>query len=163
MEVSLTKTIELIHKISFFDGFNPEDLKELAKLASFQKYQAQENIIEQGSLALHLMFTINGQIDVLVDDVTVVTLKGGGHLFGEMSFVLHSLASATVKAKTDCVVMQFDYDLLNSLNEPIYYRLRLDLYRSCAEVMAKKLQATNAIAKSYIEQEKSVELILAHD
>ena len=40
MQVSLDKTIELINKIPFFDGFNPEDLNQMAKLASFQKYPA---------------------------------------------------------------------------------------------------------------------------
>jgi hypothetical protein len=33
--------------------------------------------------------------------------------------------------------------------EPIYYKLRMEIYRSCAELLAKRLINTNAIAVSH--------------
>lgn len=157
------KKLKLIDKIPFFSGFSDTDKSFLAEMAYFKKYEPDETIIEQNTIILLLFFTINGKVDIIIDNDTVTSFRGGGQIFGEMSFVHNESASATVKANTKTVMMLFDVDKINSLNEPIYYRLRMDIYKSCAEVLAKKLISTNQIAKSYIHQEKSAELVLMDD
>ena len=156
----MEKKLELLGKIPFFDGFTEMDIKFLAEMASFKKFEAGENVIEQGTLSRNLFFLINGQMDIVINGEVVTHFRGGGQVFGEMSFVQHNVASATVRANTIAVMMVFDIDKLNALNEPIHYRLRMDIFRSCAEVLAKKLLATNSIAAAYIHQERSAELVL---
>ena len=160
---NIDKKRSLIEKIPFFASFTEGDKNFLAELAYFQKYEPSQLIIEQNSLTMNLFFTINGTIEILVNGDVVTSFKGGGQIFGEMSFVHNTAASATVRAKTKAVMMLFDIDKINSLNEPIYYRLRMDIYKSCAEVLAKKLVFTNQIAQSYIHQERSSELVLKED
>ena len=157
------KRLNLIDKIPFFAAFTDNDKSFLADLAYFQKYEPGDLIIEQNSISLQLFFTINGKVDIMIDGDTVTSFKGGGQIFGEMSFVHNNPASATVKASTKAVMMLFDVDKINTLNEPIYYRLRMDIYKACAEVLAKKLISTNEIARSYIHQEKNTDLILGDD
>lgn len=147
------KKLNLIDKIPFFSSFSDNDKSFLADLAYFKKYERGEVIIEQDSIALQLYFTINGKIDIIIDGSLVTSFKGGGQIFGEMSFVHNNPASATVKANTKAVMMLFNIDQINTLNEPIYYRLRMDIYKACAEVLAKKLISTNQLAKSYIHQD----------
>lgn len=154
------KKLDLIDKIPFFASFTDNDKSFLANIAYFKRFEPGDHIIEQNSLTLSLFFTINGTVEILIDGDVVTHFKGGGQIFGEMSFVHNSPASASVKAKTKTVMMLFDYDKINSLNEPIYYRLRMNIYKSCAEVLAKKLIATNEIARTYIHQERHAELIL---
>ncbi len=146
MEVNLEKKLELINKISFFAGFDDMDKNTMAELASFKQYLPQENLIEQKANNTDLFFIINGTVDIVIDGKIVVSLGGGGHVFGEMSFVYHNPASASVQAGTKVVAMIFDTHMINQMVEPIYYKLRMDIYRSCAEILAKRLIHTNRLA-----------------
>lgn len=159
MEVSIDKRLELINKINFFARFDVEDKKTMAELATFAKYDSGEKLIRQGLPNNHLFFIINGTVDVLIDNNLVVQLFGGGHVFGEMSFVDVSPASASVVANTKVVAMLFDIDKINQMTEPVHYKLRMDIYRSCASVLAKRLSHTNAIAKSFMQNTKTEEFV----
>tara|TARA_B100001971_G_scaffold84647_1_gene77963 strand:- start:70645 stop:71121 length:477 start_codon:yes stop_codon:yes gene_type:complete len=144
--------IDLIEKIPFFINVHNQDKDLLADLAYFKAYKAGDAIIEQGSLQLSLIFLINGKVSVHIDDEFVINFRGGGQPFGEMSFVNNDLASATLTAETDCTFMCLDVEHLNSLTEPIHFRLRMHIYHACAEVLARKLKSTNEIARSYKEK-----------
>jgi CRP-like cAMP-binding protein len=144
--------LDLINKIPFFANAHEEDKDQLAQLAYFKPYKAGEFVITQGELTLTLFFLINGQVSVHIDDKFVINFRGGGQPFGEMSFVNNDLASASIKAETDATMMCFDVDKINSLNDVLHYRMRMNIYHACAEILAKKLKATNAIAKSYMEK-----------
>lgn len=150
MEVSLEKKLELINKIGFFARFDESDKITMAELATFAGFAPGEKLIKQKRENSHLFFIINGNVDILLDNNLVVQLMGGGHVFGEMSLVDFSHASASVVANTKVVAMMFDINKLNLLIEPVYYKLKMDLYRSCAEILARRLIHTNEIAKTYI-------------
>jgi CRP-like cAMP-binding protein len=151
--------LELIEKIPFFTNAHSEDKDLLADLAYFKAFEAGDFIIEQGSITLTLFFLINGKVSVHIDDKFVINFRGGGQPFGEMSFVNNDLASATIKAESKATMMCFDVDKINSLNDPLHYRMRMNIYHACAEILAKKLNATNAIAKSYMEKLGTSDLI----
>ena len=150
MEVSREKKLELINKISFFAGFDDMDKDTMADLANFKQFLPEENIIAQHSNNTELFFIINGTVDIVIDGKIVVSLAGGGHVFGEMSFVHHNPASASVVANTKVTAMVFDTEKINQMVEPIYYKLRMDIYRSCAEILAKRLIQTNTIATEHL-------------
>lgn len=153
MEVTLEKKLELINKIEFFSRFDDADKITMANMAFFEKYQPTDKLIQQDTGNSHLFFIINGNVDIVIDHKTVVSLSGGGHVFGEMSFVDYSPTSASVVANTKVVAMLFNTSKINLMMEPIYYKLRMELYRSCAEVLARRLIHTNSIAKAYIQNE----------
>jgi len=150
--------LDLIEKIPFFTSTHPQDREQLADKAYFKTYKSGDLIIEQGSLNMALIFLINGKVSIHIDNEFVINFRGGGQPFGEMSFVNNDLASATLKAESDVTFLVLDVDTINSLNDPIHFRLRMNIYRACAEVLAKKLKATNEIAKSYMEKLGSSEL-----
>ena len=158
MEVTIDKKLELINKIDFFSRFDESDKVTMANMATFEKYLPTEKLIEQDSSNSSLFFIINGNVDIVIDDKTVVSLSGGGHVFGEMSFVDYSPTSASVVANTKVVAMLFNTSKINLMIEPIYYKLRMDIYRSCAEILARRLIHTNSIAKAYIQNKKIGEL-----
>ena len=144
--------LDLIDKIPFFANVHEQDKELLAELAYFKAYKPEDLVIEQGTLHMSLIFLINGQVSVLIDCNHVINFRGGGQPFGEMSFVNNDLASATIKSDTDSTFMVLDVDKINSLTEPIHFRLRMQIYHACAEVLARKLKSTNEIAKSYKEK-----------
>ena len=141
-----------VHFYQYFEGFQSIDKNELSEISYFKRYSGGDNIIENGSLVLSLFFIIQDHVEIIIDEKIVAKFKGGGQTFGEMSFVNHSLASATVRAHNEVTMMMIDIDKINELNDPIHYRMRMDIYRSCAEILAKKLKSTNDLAKFYISE-----------
>lgn len=143
MEVTLEKKLELINKIEFFSNLDDTDKTTLANIAYFEKYAPGDRLIEQNTLNVKLFFIINGSVDIVIDDNVVTSLLGGGHVFGEMSFVHYAPASASVVATSKVVAMLFDTSKINLMTESAYYKLRMEIYRSCAEILAKRLIQTN--------------------
>lgn len=158
MEVSLAKRLELINKIGFFARFDESDKQTMAEMATFAGFAPGDKLIKQKRENTHLYFIINGNVDILIDNNLVVQLLGGGHVFGEMSLVDFSPASASVVANTKVVAMMFDINKINLMIEPVYYKLRMDIYHSCAEILARRLIHTNEIAKTYIQNMNTEEL-----
>lgn len=150
MEVTLEKKLELIDKIKFFNRMDEEDRNTIASLSDFKQFAPGEPLIQEGSATSDLLFIINGSVDIFVHGKHVVELTGGGHVFGEISFVYSKPASATVSAQTKVVAMFFDTDKLLSMTEPIYYKLKMEVYRSCAEILAKRLVDTNNIVTTVL-------------
>lgn len=142
MEVTREKKLELINKIKFFHRFHEEDKITMADMAIFETYQPGQAMIEQGGFNAFLFFVINGSVDIDIDGKLITNLAGGGHLFGDMSFVYQQPASASVIAKTKVTAMMFDTKKINDLKE--HYRMKMEIYRSCAEILAERLIKTNA-------------------
>jgi len=150
--------LDLIEKIPFFHNTHPQDKDLLADLAYFKAYKAGDIVIDQGGINLSLIFLINGKVSIHIDNEFVINFRGGGQPFGEMSFVNNDLASATLRCEADATFLVLDVDKINSLNDPIHFRLRMNIYHACAEVLARKLNSTNEIAKSYMEKLGSKDL-----
>lgn len=146
MKVSSEKKLELINKIPFFSRFDEDDKLTICELADFQQFMPGDELMVQGMLNKQLHFIINGTVDICINRNTVASLGGGGHVFGEMGFVYEGPASASVLANTKVTAMKFDTDKINAMVEPIYYKLRMEIYRSCAEILAKRLIHTNSLA-----------------
>lgn len=143
------KQLEIVGKIPYLKSFKFEDRKTLAQIASLKTYGAGEEILGQGELNLVLYFLIRGKVDVFIDGKFIKSFRGGGQLFGEMSFVSHTVTSAAVKANTDAVMMCLKIQDILDLNEEEHCRLHKNLYRCVAEILANKLVATNELAKSF--------------
>lgn len=152
ISVSIDQKLELLRKIPFFEDFCIEDLLTLADLSYIEAYKEGDVVTEQGSLRMAMHFLINGQLDIFVNDEFVYSFKGGGHVFGEMSFVSNDVASASTIAKSDSTLLCLGVDSLTNLKDPKYYHLRMCLYRACSQALSKRLQASNKTAKNLKEQ-----------
>lgn len=148
-EINAEKKLELLEKIPFFTDFALEDLQTIADLCYAEKKAKGETVIEQDKISMTLYFLINGTLSVFVNEEFVISFRGGGQVFGEMSFVGHDVASATITAKSDVTLLCLDVADISKLKDPIYYRLRMCLYRACGETLSKRLKATNENAKFF--------------
>lgn len=78
------------------------DIKNLFKhTEEFEKYSAGDVIFRAGDPAQHLYVVLDGEIEVLLGDRVLNTLKEG-ELLGEMALIGDHKRSATAVAKTDC-------------------------------------------------------------
>jgi CRP-like cAMP-binding protein len=145
----VNKARELIDKIPYLKDYDRKDKDTLASLSFFREYSQGEVIIEQDAPNQELFFLIRGKVDILVQGNHVVSLRGGGRIFGEMSFVNHSFTSASVVANTDLVMMVYKIPGLLSLSVEKHASLKVNLYKSIAEMLAQKLKDTTDLAQSY--------------
>ena len=143
------KARELIDKIPYLKDFESKDKDTLAGLSFFREYSEGDFVIEQDTPNLELYFLVRGKVDVLLDGHHIVSLRGGGRIFGEMSFMNHSFTSASVKASTDIVMLVFKIAGILSLKNDDHARLKIDFYKSIAEMLAQKLVDTTLLAQSY--------------
>jgi len=99
-----------------FTGVDSEAFNKFAQVASYQKYQPGEVIINEGEQKDALMVIEEGQVEVFkgdlslyADDQKIATISGDrkfcdmfrGDILGEMSLIDVEPASATVRAVTE--------------------------------------------------------------
>jgi CRP-like cAMP-binding protein len=145
--------VEVLERLPFCDDFHRQDLELLAPMVKYQRFAADTTIIEQNTLNLDIFCLIKGEVAVYVDDNFVISFDSNGEIFGEMGVVGHTTSSAAVKAKTDVSMIVIDADKISQLNEPIHFRLQMSFYKACAAILARKLIATNAMAKAWKNKE----------
>ena len=143
------KQAELINKIPYLKDFHDDDKNTLAGLSYFVEFEEGEIVIEENTVNQQLYFLIRGQVVVLKGEEHIVDLRGGGRLFGEMSYMNHSFTTATVKAKTQIVMLCFKIPALLGLSLDRYARLQISLYKAIAEIIAQKLITTTELTKSF--------------
>jgi CRP-like cAMP-binding protein len=141
--------VEIFKKVPFFENFSQELIDVVNTVSRLEKIDIDSYILEQGSLNFDLFFLIKGNVSVLVDEVEILQIKSSGQVFGEMSIVSHDTCRASVKTTSECYVIKVPINDLNALPEKYKDSILKDVYRSCAEILAKKLSDTNGIARSY--------------
>jgi hypothetical protein len=96
-----------------FRGLDLGTSKDLASQFLEKKYKAGETIIEQGDPATHFYVVKDGNVEVSqsVDTGTarredVINQFGPGQSFGETAILRRSARTASVRALSDCVVLE---------------------------------------------------------
>lgn len=81
-----------------------------------RRFEPGQNVMEQGGQTDRLYVLIDGEVEVVKDDVRVSTISEEGATFGEISALLQGNHTATVRALTPCTfhVMANPRELLQS-------------------------------------------------
>jgi len=78
------------------------DMKELLGSGKLEKFAAGEEVIRQGDKTGCLFFLVEGTVEILRDGVSVATSSEPGVVFGEMSALLETPHTATVRTVAPC-------------------------------------------------------------
>lgn len=119
------------------------------------RFETGQVILEEGSRRNSIYLIDAGSVRVVRAHhgrgVVLRTLRKG-ELFGEMSFLRDSGASATIIAEEPVSVLQIPEDVLNEMltSKP---DLAARFYRAVAEVLADRLVAANAVLPSVLADE----------
>jgi len=99
-EPKLEKEVNVLPQIS------PDDLAQLSKVFSSSQVKAGEDIVRQGETGGAFYVIIKGQVGVVLREKdhqeNEVVQLGTGNFFGEMSILERAARMATVRALTDC-------------------------------------------------------------
>jgi len=91
-------TGELIQSARLFDNLAADQLKRLLPLFELVEYQAGESILVQGQPAEKIFFLLQGQVEVLNDQIPIFTLRRRGDIFGESSMLADQPCRVGVRA-----------------------------------------------------------------
>lgn len=101
-----------------------------------QRFAPGEVVLEQGSCTGRLYYLLEGEVEVVKDDVVVATATEPGVVFGDLSALLGEPHTATVRAIKACA--------FSVVGEPhaFFERAPLACMHLC-ELLARRLDAVN--------------------
>ena len=96
-------------KVPLFADIGPQDLKLLAFSSRRIRYQPGEALIRQGKPGSEAYVILRGKVDIVLgegEQESVITRKGRHELFGELSLLSDTVATATVRAASPVTALQ---------------------------------------------------------
>lgn len=129
-------------------------LLEITTNRPTRKLGAGEILLAQGEGGGDLFILTGGALEVVRDGVVLATLDQPGTIIGEMSVLLGTRNSATVRAKSDASVRVIREALALLDSEPA-------LARRVAALLAGRLDATSALLVEMAKQSAANEPLLA--
>lgn len=102
-------------RIDMFSELTAEERAQLAGAAVERTYGAGERIVRQGEAGESMFVLLDGTARVFVEPDTEVALISSGGCFGEMSLLTGDARTASVAARTDCVVLEIAPDAFNQI------------------------------------------------
>jgi CRP/FNR family transcriptional regulator, cyclic AMP receptor protein len=91
--------IELLQDVALFAGCSKRELSDIARITDEIDLPAGETLIIQGERGKQLFVLVSGSVDV-VQDGEKVPPRGGTEVYGEISLISGSPATATVTTTT---------------------------------------------------------------
>lgn len=140
---------EALKKFPLLKDITDDELKELIKLLTENKFAKGDKIITEGDEGNVMYVLIAGSVDIIKTTIygekfVCATLDENMHpVFGEMALLDNDKRSATVMAKTECITLSID---TKSFNEYI------DKYPR-AGIVLLKLMNLNLIRNIRVENE----------
>lgn len=138
----------LIQKVPLFFGFRPKEMKVFLEICKLGALEAGETICEFNTSSNRLFILVEGKLDVVGPDQTVLATLQGVQTVGEMGFITRKPRTATVRAGSACRVLRVDYLEFESLIERSM-SLRSKIYRNMVRILADRLSNANDLVMRY--------------
>ncbi|MBW1691416.1 MAG: protein kinase [Deltaproteobacteria bacterium] len=110
--------INYIHTLPFFSNFTEAQIDEILSASNLNKVEGGKTIIEEGEIDDSFYILISGDVLVRKGDRDVAVLEKG-QCFGEMAYLTGEARTASIIARSDCILLKFSATLLEKLSESI--------------------------------------------
>lgn len=101
--------LNLISELAFFNGFDTQELNQVAKHLSLREIEKGETVFSEGEKGNYMCFVAEGSLDVVkdIDDKknVKISMVSRGKSIGEMAMVDLSPRSATVVGAKESVLV----------------------------------------------------------
>lgn len=138
--------VEELQKSRLFEGLLPEEIEMLAELTQQKKYIEGEVVFEQGDVGDSLYLLVEGIVEVLQkrSDGTeqLITELQAPEFFGEMSLIDKEYRSATIRARTEAIMLCLTNENLHSFAR-VYKNGFTLVVINIARVLSTRLRETN--------------------
>ena len=103
----------LVADLPFFDCFEKEELRLLLDTGTWLEFDPASRVVTKDEIDLRMFVLIRGHAEVVLQDKILAVLNAGD-IFGEFG-LMGAPRMAHVETQTDCLLLSFDADQLNSL------------------------------------------------
>ena len=111
-------------KHSIFKALNDEELNEILPYFETKFIKAGEFIVKEGEYSDIAFLLQKGEVSVIKetiykDDYIITDIKAGGdEFFGEVNLIDRGFVTSTIKAKSDCEILQITHNnFVNLMDE----------------------------------------------
>jgi len=136
--LSEAQKIEKMKELAFFAPFSSNELKEVARAASWRDYAAGETIFAEGVRERAFYVVAAGSVAVSINGTRIRDLDAG-QCFGEMEYLADLGRTACVTANRDSTVVRVERDFKEWASLPTQVRLN----RVFQDVLIERLQVTS--------------------
>jgi len=130
--------IEKLKELAFFGPFSKNELKEVAKVASWRDYASDERVFSEGDKERAFYVLAAGSVSITINGTRIRDLDPG-ECFGEMEYLAGTGRSAAIVANRDSTVVKIERDFKEWASLPSQVRLN----RAFQEVLITRLTATS--------------------
>jgi len=109
---------------SIFKALNEGEIEEVLPYFEHRKIKKDEFIVKEGEYSDTAFLLQSGEVSVIKetiykDDYIITDIKAGGdEFFGEVNLIDRGLVTSTIKAKSDCDILQITHnDFINMMDE----------------------------------------------
>jgi eukaryotic-like serine/threonine-protein kinase len=136
--------INKMKELAFFAKFSKNELKEVAKVATWRNYTAGETVFNEGERERAFYVVAEGSVAVSINGTRIRDLDAG-ECFGEMEYLSDTGRTATVATNRDSTIVKVERDYKEWASLPSQVRLT----RAFQDVLIDRLQATSkALARA---------------
>jgi len=138
--------VEELQKSRLFEGLLPEEIEMLADVTQQKKFGEGEIVFEQGDVGDSLYLLVEGSVEVIHKapggEEHLIVVLNAPEFFGEMSLIDKEYRSASIRAKTETIMLCLSNENLHSFAR-VYKNGFTLVVINIARVMSARLRETN--------------------
>lgn len=143
--------IEIIKKTEIFKNLSYEDFCHIADVSKELTYKSGDIIFEENSNADGFFIIAKGEVEILKSGeyslAETLAVKKDGDVFGEMAIIDDLPRSATIRAKSDTVLLKLSKDIFNELLKS-FSHIAIEISRGiCSNVRATNINYIRDLEK----------------
>lgn len=152
-EEAIENIIDFITNAPLFDMLEDEELSIVAKHMNLLDFSKDEIIWNEWDRGDFICFVMEGTLDVLkrcgIDALAPMATLERGKSIGELSIVERFPRSATLKARTDAVVVTLSQDTFDLILER-HTQIGIKILKSLACLLSHNLRKTSSRLEDYM-------------
>ncbi len=145
--------VEYFNKIPIFDSLKPDELKILIKYMNCIGFHEGDIIVKEGEKGNYVFFILEGQLEVIKEanenQYATINVIGKGRSIGEMSMIDETPRSATLRAKTDLVLLRLTKDGFNTIMQE-HHEMGIKILKGMARLLSMNLRKTSSRLADYM-------------
>lgn len=143
--------IQVIKNSAIFKDLSEQDILQIAEVAKEIKFKQGDIIFKENSEADAFYIIKNGEVEIIktgnIGVEEVLAIKTTQDVFGEMAIIDDLPRSATIKAKTDVVLLRLSKDIFNELLKS-FSHISIEIARNiCSNVRSTNINYIKDLEK----------------
>ncbi len=122
------RKVDILRRLTFFQHFQNPHMERVLAISGWNVHKKGSLIIEPCEHDSHIYILITGRASLVIKD-TVEDTFAPGECFGESSILFQKPRQASVRAETDCLVMNVNAHILNQEDPGLQVMFLKEFYR----------------------------------